>query len=224
QAGLKKTKKKIGSLILEAVLYRRDLKVSLRAQAKMLGQAFVYLGYALPPLLILTIPCLVILAQLNLRYNARGLEPGERALLTLQLDKPVDLRGLTLQTSPGLSATPPVRDTEGNRVFWRIEPTSAGLQNVKVGFMDGSGVFTKEVYDSDFRGKLSAGRYKSWWESFFYPGDAPFPKDCAFSEFYIRYPEINQRLLGVSMHWLVIFLIVSILSGLVAAKLFKIEI
>ena len=59
QAAIRRTKKKIGGLMLEAVLYRRDLAVSLRAQARMFGQAFVYLGYALPPLVILMAPCLI---------------------------------------------------------------------------------------------------------------------------------------------------------------------
>ena len=224
QAGIKRTKRKIGSLMLEAVLYRRDLSTSLRAQAKMFGQAFVYLGYAFPPLVILTVPCLIVLAQLNLRYNARGLDVGEKTLLSLKLRKAVDLRHVKLSPSSGLAVTPPVRVADQNEIYWRIEPTRPGLQKVRIELEDQSVAFGKEVYDRSFGGRLSAGRYWSWWENLLYPGDRPFPKDCAFSEVYIRYPEISHRFLGISMHWLVIFALVSILSGLVAAKVFKVEI
>ena len=225
QAAIRRTKQKIGSLMLEAVLYRRDLAVSLCAQARMFGQAFVYLGHALPPLAILMIPSLIILAQLNLRYNARGLKPGERTLLSLKLDKPLDLKGVTLRSSGGLLLSPPVRVPQSKEIFWRIEPVVSGMQSVTIEVEDKSVPrVRKAIYDSHFRGKLSSGRYKAWWMNLLYPGDRPFPHECVFSELYIKYPGVHYRFLGIEMHWLVIFALVSILAGVTAAKVFKVEI
>jgi len=44
------------------------------------------------------------------------------------------------------------------------------------------------------------------------------------TELKIGYPPVRYQLLGIRMHWLVVFAVLSILSGLIASKIFRVEI
>jgi len=137
----------------------------------------------------------------------------------------MDPRRVTLIPSSELAISPPVRVPDTKEFFWGIEPVAPGMHRVTVEVEDESVPrVRKAIYDSHFRGKLSSGRYKAWWMNLLYPGDRPFPHECVFSELYIKYPGVHYRFLGIEMHWLVIFALVSILAGVTAAKVFKVEI
>ncbi len=109
QDGIRRIKKKIGASLLEAVLYRHDLRTSLKAQGRMFVYGFVYFAYAVPPILILMVPCVLILAQLNLRYNSAGLPPGTPAILRVKVDNPNYLDSIALQAGGDAEVTPRLR-------------------------------------------------------------------------------------------------------------------
>ena len=65
QKGIKETKRKIMAKVIEVALFRHSIKVCLNAQGALFKQGFKYLSFALIPLLILMVPCILIMAQIN---------------------------------------------------------------------------------------------------------------------------------------------------------------
>jgi len=85
QRGIRAAKDRILSHLLEVVLYRDELRVVLRAQARLAKDNLRYLGHALVPLCFMMVPVLVLLIQIDLRYGHRPLGDGESTILAVKL-------------------------------------------------------------------------------------------------------------------------------------------
>ncbi len=226
QKAIKNAKRNIYGCLLESLLFRHDLKLALSSQAKMFGHGLVYFLLAVPPILILMVPCVLILAQLNLRYDVRGLNVGEQAVLSLKLDKKSVLYGVSLQVPDGLRATPALRVEESGEVFWRVDALKLGTHEVALNVEPLNTVIKKEVVvGSDAGIKLQTHTYRDWWFNLLYPGSSMLSKlALPISALTLTYPARSYMFLGMHFHWLVAFLILSILSGIVASRFFKVEI
>jgi uncharacterized membrane protein (DUF106 family) len=222
QAALKRVKANIHAALLESVLYRHDLRTSLRAQGRMLRYGGAYFLRAVPPLIILAIPCLIVLAQLNLRYEARGLRVGEPAIVNLTVVDAKLLEKVRLVPSDGLVATPPVRLPSEKKVFWRIEPTSPGAKNAVVDFQGDDGALSAPIAVGETRKALTLRASASWWNAILYPSSVTLPSSV--SDFSIAYPSRTLKVFGIKLHWIVFFFLVSLVAGLAASKIFHIEI
>ncbi len=233
QKAIKKTKGKIYGHILEAILFRHDLKTSLKAQGGMFSSGLKYFVLAVPPIIILMIPCLAVLAQLNLRYNSEPLNPGEHAIFEVTLTDPTTLFDVTLKTPKGVHSTPPVRNIDTNQISWRLDV------DTQVSYSSADNLLTIESSDKTLttpivignnhrnkdHGKIASQSYSSWWWRFFYPSDTILKEtQDVFKETSLTYPDSSYNFLGMQSHWLVIFAIVSILSGIASSRLFNVEI
>jgi hypothetical protein len=227
QGALKRVKKRITAGIYESVLFRHDLALSLRAQAGMLLGGARYFALAVPPLAILLIPSLVILAQLNLRYGARPLSLNEPALVTVNFKNDEALFETELtSTDSEIKITPPLRDLDSNSVTWRItapKETNSNTHTLKL-VVNGI-VVEKEIFVGKQPEILPAESHTFPWWQFFYPGETVAPElKSLVQSISIAYPDQEHRVAGVSLHWLVVFAIVSIASGLLASRILRIEI
>ncbi len=226
QAKLREVKRNIGATLLETVLFRRDFGLCLQAQGRLFGLACRYLFLAVPPIVILAIPGLIILAQLNLRYGVRPLQLGEHALLKVRLERVAEVDRVVLSTSPGIHATAPVRIRSTGEVVWRLDAVAISApQQVVVRVAGASAELQKLIFTAPTQ-PVAARAYNvnSWWRWLFYPGETLLDGKQGLTELVVSYPPAQYRLLGYEIHWLVTFLVVSLLSGLVAAKVFRIEI
>ena len=227
QGALKRVKKRIAAGIYESVLFRHDLALSLKAQAGMLWGGVKYFALAIPPLAILLIPSLVILAQLNLRYGARPIGFSESALVKVDLQNDEALFETELLSDDSeIKITPPLRDLDSNSVTWRINaPDKIGSNTHNLKLVVGGIGANKQVFIGKQPDILPAEAYTSKWWQFLYPGATVAPElKSRVNSISIIYPEQEYELAGVSLHWLVVFAIVSILAGLLASRVFKIEI
>lgn len=221
QKAIKKVKRKISASILEVILYRHDISLCLKAQGGMLLAGAKYFLLAVPPLLILMIPCIVILSQLNLRYESRPLKVGETLLLTTKLNDSAKLMNASLNLSGGLEASEPVRIPEANEIVWKIRAKDTGEQKLTIQGL--ASKYEKPLFVETAAVPLYAQLNKSWLWTILYPQDnAAFANE--FSEIKLSYPKGEHFLFSLKLHWVIIFFIVSLVSGLVASKLFKIEI
>jgi hypothetical protein len=80
-AAIRATRRRAQAELLAVRLYRENPRVVLRAQARFLAALARYLGYMLVPFTVLLLPFALICAQLDARYGARALHPGERAVV-----------------------------------------------------------------------------------------------------------------------------------------------
>ena len=227
QGALKRVKKRISAGIYESVIFRHDLLLSLKAQLGMFLGGLRYFMLAVPPLFILLIPSLVILAQLNLRYGVRPLRVGESAIITAKLnsDEPLFSTELVARDS-GIKITPPLRDLDSNSVSWRVDVLETNNENRHPIDLVVNGISSpKEIFSGKQPIMLPSEIHSSPWWQFLYPGATVNPEiKSVLNSVSITYPEQAQHLAGIELHWLAVFAIVSIASGLVASKLIGIEI
>lgn len=225
QQGLKRVKDKIYSYLLESVLFRHEIGTALRAQGRMFGLAAVYLGYALPAILVLAVPCIFLLGQINLWFGYFPLAPGSETVLTARLFDQSRLSDLQLQLSPQLEPiTPALRIAEQQTVQWRLRKIETGEGQITVQLGEAGKPYSLPVIATDSAGAVPTGRYSDWWWGLLYPGQESLSRSSGIRELYLLYPERDYSLLGVRMHWIFIFLIVSIVAGLLGSKFFKVEI
>lgn len=232
QAALKLVKKEITAGVYESVLFRHDLRTSLRAQLGMLLGGFRYFALAVPPLIVLLVPSLVILAQLNARYGARALKPGEHAIVTVDLAHEDALFSTELSSSTGdVTVTPPLRDLDKQSVSWRIDAApSYNQQTAKIPKttlnLAVNGIQTdQELFIGTQPTILPTARYSSTWWQLLYPGAGiPEPLRSQINEISVSYPEQEIAVAGITVHWLLFFAVISIASGLVASKVIGIEV
>jgi len=129
QDGLERAKQRIQAHLLELLLYRNDLRVTLGAQRAVLWHNLVYLRHAALPLLILAGPFALLVLQVEAHYAHRSLLPGETALLAVELasddrsDPVPELEALP----DGLALdAPPVRIPRTREAVWRLRALRPG--------------------------------------------------------------------------------------------------
>lgn len=224
QTKLRLVKRRIHAAFLEALLFRHDVFVSLRAQWRMFVGGLHYVALAVPPILIICIPCILLLSQLNLYYGYRPINAGEELVLRAKVQDRSLLDQVSIELSPGLKSTAPIRLYDSQEILWRVEPVSSGSQTLNAKLAGGGNSLSAPIaVESGFL-RLDAVNTAGAWKQLLYPGRLLGNTATAISEFAISYPSRYYNFVGYECSWITIFLIVSLLSGLVASRVLRVEI
>lgn len=227
QDGIRRTKTLIKAHLLEIRLYKDNLGQSLKAQGRVLAANVRYIAHALRPMLVMIVPVMLILFQLNLRFGVRALTPGESALLKVRFTdttKPEEM-DITLQVPPGVVLeTPPIHIAETREIDWRLSAESSGRYPLL--FRSGRTEFLFPlVVGPDRLAKVPVvkpGRF--FLDQVAYPGEAPVPRGTPVASVEIVYPSQKLRLLGLNIHWLIAFFGLSIFFGFAFKGVMKVDI
>jgi len=222
QRGIKQLKNRIQAGILEIALFRDHPRLIFIAQGRLFLQGLAYLWKALLPLLVIALPAAVLLAHLDTEFASRALKPGEKTLVSVKIKNTGDLDRLSLRTSEGLEfAGPPFRD----RSTGRIERTVRALQNGRhelIASLDGRPV--KKNVCVNACSKLPRGSYRSLWLYLLAGGESRIPAQTGIESVEVQYPELDHPFLGFKVHWIVVFLTVSIVTALALKGVLRVEI
>jgi len=164
------------------------------------------------PMMIIMIPVIAILIQLNLHYSSRPLGVGERTLVKVTLR---DAESLRRETKIGLQAgdrleieSPDVRIPDVREVAWRVRGVAPGRFDLVV--TAGNESVTKEMAVGGRQEGVSALRTgEHWLANLLYPAEAPIPKDSAIESIEILYPELDISIFGWGINWLILFFVLS---------------
>jgi hypothetical protein len=204
QAAIRDAKAKIIAHLLELRLFRDDLRVLLLAQGRVFGNIGRYIGHSLFPMLLMLIPFLLILVQIESRFAFRGLAPDEQAIITVSVasDQPVSRMPASLRTDKGLLvATPAMRADSRGEIYWRVHALEAGTYKLNLSVGDqraqralradaSSGTMTTSYRASDMRALL-------------YPREMALPSQGSITALAIDYPRARGEFAGLSsMAWL----------------------
>jgi len=220
QRGIQRAKNAIKVHLLEIRLFKEDIAQVLGATAKILLKNGLYLGHNMLPLLVMIVPMMTILFQLEAHYAFDPLPVGSVNLLTLKLDTsrpgvPDTATGLAeavrLEMPAGLSVdAPPVRTAAG-KVAWRFRAERPGDYIVPI--QVGDELVEKRIAVGGPPRKVPVLRTKTL-EGFLYPGEPALPGDSAVESVRLRYPDRDLGWLpGGEMGVLATFFGLSILSG-----------
>lgn len=227
QKGLRKTKNKIKAHLLELRLYQDSLTLSLRAQGQILRANMRHIGYTIKPLLVMIVPLFLILVQLNFWFAYGSLNPGEQTLVKVALAENVNptQTDISLQPPAGLKVeTPPLRIAEENEIDWRISAKEEGIHRLTLR-LDGK-TFTKSVAVSQFPlTRIAPLKTRAnIWQELMNPVEPPLPPDSRIKSIQVLYPSKNLSLFGWRIHWLVAYIVMSMLFAFGLKGLFKVEI
>ena len=227
QAGIQRAKNAIKVHLLEIRLFKDDIAVVLGATARILLKNGLYLGHNILPMLVMIVPMMTILFQLEARYAHDPLPVGSVNLLILKLDGrrpdvPDTATGLAetvrLEIPAGLSLdAPPVRTAEGE-IAWRLRAEQPGDHTLTIHV--GDEVVEKRIAVGGPPRKVPVLRTKGL-EGLLYPGEAGLPGESRVYSARLWYPERDLGWLpGGEMGVLATFFGFSILSGFALKGLF----
>ncbi len=227
QKGIQQVKNRIKAHLLELRLYKDSLSLTLRAQGNILRCNLRYIGYSARPMLVMILPLILILIQLNFWFGYESLTPNQSALLKITLKEhqnPLDI-SINIQTSPGLTIeTLPLRIEEASEINWRFSAKEEGLQQISI-VIEGETVTKKVSVALRSLSKISPMKPgKSFLKQVMYPTEAPIKGHLPIEAIEIQYPSKNMSLFGWPIHWLIVYFILSIMFGFSFKGAFKVEI
>jgi len=226
QKAIKKTKDKIKAHILELVLYKDNLKIIVKAIGNIFRYNGRYLYQTIIPLLIVFIPVILILIQLNYRYQFRSFNSGDRTLVKVKLvDGSSDnFDKIKLLNSPNYQIeTPALRIVEANELDWRVRILNGDKFNLLIE-NEGDTVI-KSVNRTDRVSFLSPKRERFSSLAFLLcPTEEPISESKIIKSIEIQYPQRKMKIFGFYVHWLVVFFVVSLIAAFGLKGVFHVEI
>ncbi|HDJ24111.1 MAG TPA: hypothetical protein ENF17_09495 [Candidatus Aminicenantes bacterium] len=231
QAGIKEVKQQIKAHLLEIRLFKDNMALTLKAQGRILLCNLKYISYSFKPMLVMILPLLLILIQLNFRFAYQPLAPGERTIVKVKVKPGFDLlqMPISLTSSPGIMVeTPPLRIEEGGEIDWRIRAVQEGHHLLKIKINNDQEV-EKEIFVAARGARklstLSPLRPPSnFIPSLLYPLEKPIPSDLPLQDIEVIYPSGNFHFLGLSLHWLIVYFLLAIAFGFGLKRIVGVEI
>lgn len=213
QSRIERTKKRLQAYLLELRLYGDEPSLLFRAQWDLLRNNVRYILLMMKPALYLAVPTILLLLHLDAVYGKRPLRPGESAVVTMQ----AAARLAQSSDAPKVSAseglhidTAPVRALEIGQFAWRVTAERPG---------DGVMYIEWLGEQLDKRVALGApGSYVSdrlvngWLNGLLYPTEDSISSEYV-SWIEVAHPGAEIETGGIHLHWLIWFLVLSIVPG-----------
>ena len=220
QAAIRKVKRELQAHLYEMRLFTDEPLLIWKAQWGLLKANVRYLAMMLVPALVLTIPMVLIFAQLECFYGYAPLEPGQQAIVTVQM-KNAGGPAPVLRAPDGIAVdTPAIRVDEGRQISWRIRALRPVTGDMKFVFPDET--VEKSVQAGTGPQYVSERRVSSALDLIWHPAESRLPASPV-DWIELRYPAATVYALGLDLHWLIWVLILSMASGLVLKRRFRVS-
>ena len=225
QEAMKEVKTRISAYFLELRLYSHDISNVIASQGKILRSNLSYMKLSLIPAVVMIVPVILVMVQLNLRYASQQLAPGETALVKVTVTEGYDVmrNKLDMECAAGLEkASPGVRIPSLNEVCYKVKLTEPGIHNITLS--SGGSAMDMPIYGSDRLVPVySIAKKASIGEAIFNPGSPRVPADAPIESVEVVYEPMEFGFPGFKLSWLWAFLIVSFAFGICLKFLFKVE-
>jgi hypothetical protein len=196
QVGIREAQDRMVAYLQELLLFGDSARVLWRAPAQVALHALAWLGYALPALLLMALPTLLVLAQVEAHFAWRALSPGEEAIVAAQFraDDPPAAAALTGSGAVTV-VTPPLH--AGAQALWRVRAVAPGPAAVQLSLGDGR-VLDTPVHVAT-RTALAPQRFAPGdWRALLQPAGAPLPAGLPVTALALDYPRARAAWLGLS--------------------------
>jgi len=213
QRAIRRVKNLVQAHLLEVRLFQDQLGVVWHAYGKLLRATLAYLGWSLMPLAVAALPITVVIAQLDLRFGARPLLPGESTLLVVHLDDSAAVNRVALQLPDGVVETAPlVRIPAERRVVARLQTRLSGRARIVVA--DGAEQTSKEIVTGTGLQPVSPERIRGgWFDRLLEPGEGALPPSGSITSISLDYPGRPLSLGPVPLNWLVVYFLLTLTAA-----------
>lgn len=221
--------------LLAVKLFKDELPVTFKAQGRVFVGAIKLFLHSLVPLAVMMIPLVPLIAQMAMQYEWRPLHVGEEVLLFADLKDgtPLEVRGLELDTPSGLAveAGPhriylePTSRREGrNQIAWRLRATQPGPHTVTIRLQNERVVKQIPVGDRLHARACPVRPGASLLDQILYPAEQPASANDTIQRVEARLSPGSTPVFGWDVHWVITFLIVSIIAALIAKPFLNVRI
>ena len=210
QQAISQAKKHMQARLLEMRLYQDEPVLLLRAQGHLLVENFRYVRHMLRPALFLALPMVVLYGHFDAVYGRRPLRVGETALLAANTALGGD--DISLSGSEAILVdSDSVRSAAAGQVVWRIRAEAEGPASLALQTPEGE--ILKTVLTTGELAYVSQTRTASWWQRLLLsPGESGYDLGSVASV-EIGYPARKIGVAGWETHWVVWFLLISLVSA-----------
>ncbi len=220
QEGIGRTKDDIKANLLSLKLYKDNLRVTFAAQMRLMGAIMRLQGHMLLPVLILSVPMVLALAQMGIRYQWRPLGVGERTTVTLRLG-PAYAKGATVELEEPVGFAVEAGVPGGGEMVWRIRGIAPGRHTMW--FNVNGEKFAKELVVGDRFERVSPLRpRRSWTSQILYPVETPLTAQEPAETIEIRYPNRESIIYGAD-YWVLTFFVISMVVALLFRPVFNVK-
>lgn len=194
QDGIANARRRMWASLLSSWLFRENQLAAFKAQADMLWQSLKVLAFAVPPLIVLTVPFLIITVQIGLRYEYRPLHVGEPVRVTATLAKDADPTRIKLAPPEHVQILSgyPTYDAERRTLSWALRANEAGDYPLDFG-KDAA----MPLVVGDRLTRIDRQRGGSVTDNLLFSSEAPLPETSPLTEIRVLYPQRETRLLGL---------------------------
>lgn len=226
QARLTGVRDRLFGHIYEMGLYQDHLSVVRRIQGDLARANGRYILLSLPALVVLTVPMIFTLAQLDSLYKFRPFRTGETTVLSVTLapETRYALDGITLDVPDGVTLEAgPVRDEVDRSVAWRLRAEDEGTHTLRI--LAGATEFgSRELVVGEDLVRLGETSNKNWWNAVFKPGARPLRSDAPLDEMTLLLPERYSDSLSLGMPWWLVFFVFAMLAGVALKDALRVSI
>lgn len=236
QKRIKGTKERIKGHMIEIRIYQDDLAIVGKAIGKVLFRNVQYLALNLLPFVPLSIPFVIVLAQLVVRYGyapavVHGAEdailPGRGSMIEVELarSRAEDVAGLRIELPDGVRAISPlVRVPSEGRAFQEVAAIAPVAGTVRF-VLPGGEQAEKEFSAGSWTGPLQPERDTGFLAALLWPAEDAFATDSPFRRIRIDYPKGKLAWFpGGPGGVLIVFLVASMAAGVLVMKPLKVQI
>ena len=224
QDALDAVKRRIYAGVYEIRLYKDDLLTIFAAQFGILRETMMYFRLSMVPMLWMMVPIVIMVSQLQFQYGYESLEPGQTALVKVELTEEAAERvaetvgaGLSLEVPDGVRLeTPLVWIPSLREAGWRIAAESPGEYELVVRI--GEETLTKSVRVSGTTVLRSPLRPSSLLDQLIYPAEQPLPRGSNVEVIRLGYVDGEINLFGWHTHWIIAFFILTMVFAFALAK------
>jgi hypothetical protein len=222
QKAMIRVKDKLKASFLAISLYRDSLRVIGTSSLRILKDNLHYMALNVVPLLVMIVPVLLVMVQLDGWYGHRPLRPGEEALVKARVDGERVMDGdVSLEVPMGLTVNaPPVRIPSEDEICWRVKALEEGDFDVTLRLGDGS-VDKTVVVGTDAR-RVSLKRHEGgFWDGFFHPAE-PRIAAAGVHAISVDFSSSTMSVFGWHVHWIWVFLVLTLVFAFALRDLFKV--
>jgi len=214
QKAIRRVKNLMGAHVLEVRLFPDQLNVVARAYIRLLGNTLLYLRYTLVPLIVLSLPLLILFVQIDSFFGRAPLKPGQVFLVRVTLQTMDPLNDPFLRLPSGLvQSAPPVHIPSEREVDWRVQAQQPGRFVLQV-VLQGS-EFSKKVIAGSGLTRITSERKRGGaWQQVIHPGEPPLPQSGLVDQIQIQYPTRVFHFRTWTTEWLVPYLTMTLAAAL----------
>ena len=215
QKAIGRAKDALKAHLLAVRLFQDQLPVVLGAYVKILAGTGRYLRLAFTPFLVAIIPMTFLLVQMDRYLGWMPLTTSQNFLLEAQADTPEVLDRMELRLPDGLAiSAPAVHIPDEKIVVWRLVAKWPGQYDVDV--VAGGQAAGKHIVVASAMERISPVRLRgNFWGRMFSSAEPAIENSSAVRAISVNYSERTIPLFSMEWNWLVLFFIVSLISGFI---------